>query len=327
MPLDDTYDKRMRLRYAGRCRLCDAILSSGTDAIYERERRTVRCLECASVTALPTDSATVTSAPELRPEGLDALRLRPPASSVIAELLRVQASVTARTGIQRFFGRSPLGAESRSWFLGVLGELAVAELLDQLGPGWCTIHAVPVGSAGSDVDHLVIGPGGVFTINSKFHEGGNVWVGSRRLLVNGQRTDHLRNAEFEARRAGDLLSRKAHVSVDVVPVIAIVAARRITVRERPERVVVLAARRLPRWLRSRPTILAADEVTGLGRIACSPATWGHADIPTADLAQFAELRRSVATAQNRRRLWGLTLLLGSLAALTTLTASALGMLS
>ncbi len=39
---------RMRLRYTGACRLCDASLPAGTEAIYESETKTVRCLECAT---------------------------------------------------------------------------------------------------------------------------------------------------------------------------------------------------------------------------------------------------------------------------------------
>ncbi|MGZ0712600.1 nuclease-related domain-containing protein (plasmid) [Coraliomargarita sp. W4R53] len=171
------------------------------------------------------------------------------------------------------FGRSPLTLESRPWYLGALGELEVARVLDQLGPGWLALHAVPVGSAGSagsDVDHIVIGPGGVFTINSKFHEGGNVWVESRRLMVNGQRTDHLRNAEYEARRAAKLLTHAAPHRVEVTPVIAIVAARRLTIRERRDRVIVVSATSLPQWLQSRPTVLTAGDIAELSRLAAAP---------------------------------------------------------
>jgi hypothetical protein len=210
--------------------------------------------------------------------------------------------------------------------LGALGELEVARLLDQLGPEWFAIHAVPVGSAGSDLDHIVIAPGGVFTINSKFHEGGKVWVASRRLVVNGRRTDHLCNAEFEARRAAKLLTQAARKPVDVTPVIAIVAARRLTIRERPERVVVLAASRLPRWLHNRVVVLRADEVAELSRIAATPATWGHPDIPVADLAAFAELQSTVTAARNRRRSWALALLLSPLAMLATLTVGMISLL-
>ncbi|GAB3603389.1 nuclease-related domain-containing protein [Microbacterium aureliae] len=322
-PIGEANDRRMLLRYAGRCRLCGASLTAGTDAIYERDRRTVRCIQCKPATKAPAEAAPVAELRTQRPPAPDVLRLRAPASSVIAEALRIQSSAPARTGAQRFFGRSPLSVESRPWYLGALGELEVARLLDQLGPGWLAIHAIPVGTAGSDVDHIVIGPGGVFTINSKFHEGGNVWVASRRLLVNGQRTDHLRNAEYEARRVGKLLTQAARHPVDITPVIAIVAARRLTIRERPERIIVLNAARLPQWLQSRTAVLTASDVDTLSRIAAAPATWGNPAIPQPDLVAFAQLRTAVAAARNRRLGWALALLLSPFAMLTTL---ALGML-
>lgn len=45
-------DKRMRLRYAGTCRVCGSALDGGTDAVYERSSKSVRCIEC-----IPADSA------------------------------------------------------------------------------------------------------------------------------------------------------------------------------------------------------------------------------------------------------------------------------
>jgi len=323
-PTGETNDRRMLLRYPGRCRLCGAELTAGTDAIYERARRTVRCLECTPAVASPAKPPVVVELQAQRPPDRDVLRLRAPASSVIAEALRIQSSAATRTGAQRFFGRSPLSVESRPWYLGALGELEVGRLLDQLGPGWLALHAVPVGTGGSDVDHIVIGPGGVFTINTKFHEGGNVWVASRRLLVNGQRTDHLRNAEHEARRVAKLLTQAARRSVDVTPVIAIVAASRLTIRERPEHVIVLNAARLPQWLQSRASVLAASDVAELSRAAAAPETWGNPALPEPDLVAFAQLRTAVAAARNRRLGWALALMLSPFAMLATL---ALGMLT
>ena len=185
------------------------------------------------------------------------------------------------------------------------------------------IHAVPVGTAGSDVDHIVIGPGGVFTINAKFHEGGNVWVASRRLLVNGQRTDHLRNAEHEARRVSKLLTLAARHPIDVTPVIAIVAARRLTIRERPERVIVLSAARLPHWLQSRAAVLTPGDVAELGRVAAAPTTWGNPVLPEPNLVAFAQLRTTVVAARNRRLGWGVALVLSPLAMLAMLAMGVL----
>lgn len=323
-PIGETNDRRMLLRYPGRCRLCGADMTPGTDAIYERDRRTVRCLECTPADALSAESAPLSELRIQRPPAEGVLRLRAPASSVIAEALRIHAAAPARTRAQRFFGRSPLSVEGRPWYLGALGELEVARLLDQLGPGWAALHAVPVGTAGSDVDHIVIGPGGVFTINSKFHEGGNVWVASRRLLVNGQRTDHLRNAEYEARRVAKLLTRAARRPVEVTPIIAIVAARRLTIRERPERVIVLNVAQLPQWLQSRAAVLAAGDVTEVSALAAAPETWGNPAIPEPDLVAFAQLRTAVVAARNRRLGWALALMLSPFALLATL---AIGMLT
>ncbi|WP_225221816.1 hypothetical protein, partial [Microbacterium gallinarum] len=97
-----------------------------------------------------------------------------------------------------------------------------------------------------------------------------------------------------------------------------------TVRETGSGSVVLAAPRLPRWLQSRVAVLRADEVAELSRIAAASATWGHPNIPAADLAAFAELRNTVTAARNRRRSWALALVLSPLAMLATLTV---GMLS
>lgn len=65
------------------------------------------------------------------------------------------------------------------------GRRATAERL--VKHGWHVLHSIPLGTGKSDIDHLLIGPGGVFTINPKNHPGGKVWVGEHAFRVNGQR--------------------------------------------------------------------------------------------------------------------------------------------
>ncbi|WP_448811224.1 nuclease-related domain-containing protein [Agromyces bauzanensis] len=234
----------------------------------------------------------------------ESLGLRRPATSVIAECLRVQASVPPRTAAQRFFGISPLGRDAEPWFIGALGELDVAQRLGRLGAGWYVLHSVPVGTGSSDLDHVVIGPAGVFTINTKHHRGQNVWIGGRRILVNGQRTDHLRNAKHEAKRTSQLLSVAARALIDVTPVIAVVGARRMTVRERPHEVVVLRETELTRWLQRHPSTLTPSQVQRLASLAAQPATWKW--MPETQVVghpAFAQLRAAVDRARNTRRRW------------------------
>lgn len=59
--------------------------------------------------------------------------------------------------------------------------------------GWKVLHAIQWPS-GADIDHLVIGPSGVFTVNAKHHAGARVWVADHMIRVNNRSTDHLRIA-------------------------------------------------------------------------------------------------------------------------------------
>jgi len=234
------------------------------------------------------------------------------AASVMAECLRVQADVPPRGAIARTFGRSPLSDESRPWYLGALGELDVAGRLDSLGEGWTVLHSVPIGTRGSDIDHVVVGAAGVFSINTKFHEDARVWVGSRRLLVNGQPKDHLRNTRYEVTRTQNLLSSAVGSEVPVAGVIAIVGAKQITMRERPADVAVLDAARLTRWLRKQKPRLDQAQTAALSALVRDAATWTSEPQHNPDVPGFDALHREVVGAKRVRMLWGAALLIALL---------------
>lgn len=115
-----------------------------------------------------------------------------------------------------------------SWERGAIGERLVAQELRRLvhlDPRWGYLHSIPVGSNGSDIDHLVIGPGGVFALNAKYHQGARIWVGGDTVMVNGVRQPYIRNSRSEAKRVGRLLTQATgfHVAANglVVPVGAV----------------------------------------------------------------------------------------------------------
>jgi len=68
------------------------------------------------------------------------------------------------------------------------------------------LHGVQLG-AGGDVDHLVIGPPGVFTVNTKHHPKAKIKVGSKVLFVNGHQAPYIGKACREATRVRVALSR------------------------------------------------------------------------------------------------------------------------
>ncbi|WP_298941717.1 nuclease-related domain-containing protein [uncultured Microbacterium sp.] len=234
------------------------------------------------------------------------------AASVMAECLRVQADVPPRGAVARRFGRSPLSDESRPWYVGALGELDVASRLDSLGDEWTVLHSVPIGTRGSDIDHVVVGTAGVFTINTKFHEDARVWVGSRRLLVNGQATDHLRNTRYEATRTQKLLSAAAATDVPVGGVIAIVGAKQITIREQPADIAVLDIARLTRWLKKQKPRLDESQTAALSTLVRDAATWTSEPKHETDVSGFDALHREVVGAKRVRMIWGGALLIAIL---------------
>lgn len=247
-----------------------------------------------------------------------------PAAGVIAACLEAQASVPPRSGVSRLFGRSPLSDDSRPWYRGALGELQVAQQLAKLGPGWTVLHSVPIGDRGSDIDHVVISAAGVFTINTKFHEDARIWLGSKRLLVNGQKTDHLRNSRFEAQRVARALTGIAGLPIHVHPVIVLVGIRSVTVRERPSDVAVLRDTEVVRWLNRRPAILDADQRDRLATAMARRDHWTASSVqePGADLPAFAALRREVGAARRVRVLWVMTTMAGVMAVAAALTVNA-----
>ncbi|WIE66220.1 nuclease-related domain-containing protein [Curtobacterium sp. MCLR17_036] len=232
------------------------------------------------------------------------LRDRPAALSVMQTCLRLQAGHPARTSWQRFWGADPLAPAARSWFKGALGERRIAAELAALGPSFTVLHALPVGRKGTDIDHLVIGPTGVFSINTKNHSGKDVWVGGSDFRVSGGRTDHMRNALSEGRRATRNLSVAAGTSVLVQPLIVVSAQRVRFGRKRPT-VVVLRSGDVVRWITGLPRAFSDEAVRYHAMVAEEPETWG-ADAAifhdaTWTVEGFSSLERDVREAGARRR--------------------------
>ncbi|WP_166788408.1 nuclease-related domain-containing protein [Cryobacterium sp. TMS1-13-1] len=204
------------------------------------------------------------------------MRHRIAAQSVIEELLHQQLSMPPRTRFARFWGVSPLAADSVAWYRGAQGEIEVGRILSRLPPEWRVFHALPIGEADADIDHLVIGPGGIFTINTKHHRGKKIWIAERAFLVNGHKQPYLRNSKFEATRVTKILHERMPQLPPVQAVIALVSPASITIKKQPEEVKILDAYNLRRWLLKRPVILAEAELVELAAIVDAPETWSAA---------------------------------------------------
>ncbi|MGV9313093.1 nuclease-related domain-containing protein [Streptomyces sp. NPDC003691] len=114
-------------------------------------------------------------------------------------------------------------SEWDSWRQGLEGERRVGKELRRFaGHGWQVLHSVPL-SSGHDIDHLLIGPGGVFTLNTKNFRGRRIWVGDEMVKVDhGKGRPYPMKARRESERASKALSVHCGFPVPVSPLLVFV---------------------------------------------------------------------------------------------------------
>ncbi len=238
------------------------------------------------------------------------LSSRVPGESLMEALREAIGPEQPASFAARLFGRDPIPPSARSWYVGLLGELAVAERLRALPHDWLVLHSVPVGDRGSDIDHVLVSPSGrVLTINTKHSPGGKVRVSPTAFLVNGQRQPYLRNSSHESARAGKLLSAATGGTVDVLAVIVVVGAT-VTHKGEPDDVAVVTLDRLLRFLtRTVSPSQGSVSTESVQNAALQARTWAPrqpATRPsTSHIEWFTGLRERVRAAARRRTAWTL----------------------
>jgi hypothetical protein len=192
-----------------------------------------------------------------------------PVAGVTAGLLATQAApdlarlltVAVAAGLGWWLRFRP-SADTRAWRRGAVGERRTARLLVSMERrGWAVLHDLAIPGTAANIDHLVIGPGGVLVIDSKHYRGqlhldryGMVWHG-RHLLVSS-----LRKVLWQADQADEVLG------IAEIQVAAIVAVHGASVPwgvVQADGVTIVPARRVPDLLQSLPPILGPERVAWL----------------------------------------------------------------
>lgn len=216
------------------------------------------------------------------------LRERVPGHSLIDELLRQWDLGTIHVDVQS--NGIVIDEEAEGWYRGVIGERRIAALLEQLGSReprspWTVLHSVPVGRNDSDIDHVVIGPPGVFTINTKFSPGRSVWVAGRNLNVERVPKPYILNALAEARRASHYLTSASGLTVPVTGLVVFVDPSKVIIKEPAgggegdPRVRVLRDTELLDELFQRREF-SDEQVARIVDAAARPETWTDAARPS-----------------------------------------------
>lgn len=151
-------------------------------------------------------------------------------------------------------------------------------LLGRREPRWKVLHSIPLGDTGTDIDHLLIGPAGVFAIASKNHTGKTVWVGPRGITIDRALVRYSPKALADARRAQALLAA-AHpgpsLDVDVWAIIVMVGAIVTGRHGTADGVLVTSTDDLVNRMLALPEILSDAQVDAVYDTARRSTTWSR----------------------------------------------------
>lgn len=159
-----------------------------------------------------------------------------------------------------------------SWRKGLRGERKVASMLNTLGSDWRVLHSIPIGQRAADLDHLVIGPGGVYSLNTKNHAKRNVWVTRDEFIVNGIVRNYANLSRIEGERSSRLLSNACGFRVNVQPIIVVIA-HNLAIFDLPAQVVVLEKQRVISWIEREPQRLSKERIDKIFDAARYRSTW------------------------------------------------------
>lgn len=150
----------------------------------------------------------------------------------------------------------------------------IGERLDRLADeGWQTIHDVPLGRLGTRIEHLLIGPGGIFTVTERRHAGQAVVGRGRAMYVDGKPVAYLRDARLEAVRTQDRLMAAGCAQIHVRAVLVLSGELDLDVVAGPNDPLVVARHEVPGLFRRMPEGLDEVRVAALAKVARRDTTW------------------------------------------------------
>jgi hypothetical protein len=192
-----------------------------------------------------------------------------PGASVRSKALEARRSEPVWTLLSRV---ASVHTDERAWRTGVKGEELVARELARLDSRWHVLHSIPIGDC-ADIDHLVIGPAGVFSLNAKHHKYAAVFVDGDLVTVNGHQQPYVEKSRHEARRVSRVLSEAVGVEVATRGVVVVVNVGQFTISRQSKDVLVVDRRRIRRRLLSLPAVDDSAYRERLFQVARRSSTW------------------------------------------------------
>ena len=152
-----TREKRIRLRYDGRCSSYGKFVPARSHAFYDATSNTVRCTSCPARPGAPKNAPGASARREHeRRKARDEQRLR--------EKWGRFGGVAVALSDER--------SSTRAWERGAVGEERVAAILAKLDPARVTVlHDRRIPGSRANIDHIAVTAAGIWVIDAKRYAG------------------------------------------------------------------------------------------------------------------------------------------------------------
>ena len=167
----------------------------------------------------------------------------------------------ARQRAQQGTGPSRHEALAQRYEQGAIGEQLIAETLAPLAEqGWVLLHDRRKPGSPANLDHLLVGPGGVLVLDAKNWTGGRVRLDTRGIAVGSWRKDDaLHAARIDADVVRDALRRQAP-QAPVLGGLALVHDMGLAAATFHQGAYVVQRGHLLAWVAGLPVVLTEQEV-------------------------------------------------------------------
>lgn len=143
----------------------------------------------------------------------------------------------------------------RAWRTGADGETKTAAALERLGDDWIVLHDRRIPGSRANIDHVAIGPPGIFVIETKDYSG-RISLAGNEIRVNGRRVGWIDQVRGQAQAVIAVMSRVDDApQMPVTPIICVHRADLPWFRSSAAGVRVLSGRgMLDALLKAAPTL-------------------------------------------------------------------------
>lgn len=153
---------------------------------------------------------------------------------------------------------------------GMAGEIQVAEVLGGLGESFYVFHDLLIKGAGGNIDHVVVGPTGIFAIETKNYNGKLQCIGDewRRLGDGFAKSWDIKSPSIQAKRNAAILAntlRERGISLWVYPLV-VFSHPDVELDIKNSKVDILRTNEIRSYIKSLPKIISDDRVRVIAKV-------------------------------------------------------------